>query len=123
MTDWLQERIASFTERSFLALETERYTYADLNHALASSRKHFQSSGIRPGDTVLLNGDYTLQGIAALLALFQIKAVGRTRCHRRKQRTPTTHHSCPSPMGSTRRAKTLHSSHSTRGNRATPPPS
>jgi len=75
VTDWLQERIASFTERSFLALETERYTYADLNHALASSRKHFQSSGIRPGDTVLLNGDYTLQGIAALLALFQIKAV------------------------------------------------
>ena len=75
MTDWLQERIASFTERSFLALEKESYTYADLNHALASSQRHFKSSGIRPGDTVLLNGDYTLQGIAALLALFQIKAV------------------------------------------------
>lgn len=75
MTDWLYDRIASFSEKRFLALETETYTYRDLARAIEASREQFQSSGIRAGDSVLLNGDYTLHGIAALFALFQIKAM------------------------------------------------
>lgn len=75
MTDWLYDRIESFSERPFLTLDTESYTYQDLARALGDARRHFESSGIRAGDTVLLSGDYTLEGIAALLALFQIKAM------------------------------------------------
>lgn len=75
MTHWLKERIRSFAERPFLSLKENNYTYKHLAQAVEQAKRTFTQAGIQAGHIVILNGDYTLKGIAALLALFEIKAM------------------------------------------------
>ena len=75
MTHWLNERIQSFAERPFLSLNQHYYDYSDLAHAIQEAKDTFTQAGIQEGDITVLNGDYTLNAIAALLALFEMKAM------------------------------------------------
>ena len=75
MTHWLNERIQSFAERPFLSLNENHYTYTDLSKAIQDAKDRFTHAGIQAGHIAVLNGDYTLNAIAALLALFEIKAM------------------------------------------------
>lgn len=75
MTHWLNERIQSFAERPFLSLNANQYTYTDLAEAIQKAQNSFTEAGIQAGDVIILNGDYTLNAIAALLALFELKAM------------------------------------------------
>ena len=75
MTHWLNERILSFAEKPFLSLKGNQYTYSDLAKATQEAKETFIQNGIYAGHVTTLNGDYTLNAIAALLALFEIKAM------------------------------------------------
>ena len=75
MTHWLNERIQSFAERPFLSLNEHDYTYAHLSEATQNSKETFSKAGIQAGHVVILKGDYTLNAIAALLALFELKTM------------------------------------------------
>ena len=75
MTHWLNERILSFAEKPFLSLKGNQYTYSDLAKATKEAKETFIQNGIHAGHIATLNGDYTLNAIAALLALFEIKAM------------------------------------------------
>ena len=75
MTHWLNERILSFAEKPFLSLKGNQYTYSDLAKATQEAKDTFIQYGIHAGHIATLNGDYTLNAIAALLALFEIKAM------------------------------------------------
>jgi len=75
VTHWLNERIQSFAERPFLSLNQHHYDYSDLAHAIQGAKDTFSQAGIQEGDITVLNGDYTLNAIAALLALFEMKAM------------------------------------------------
>ena len=75
MTHWLNERILSFAEKPFLSLNGNPYTYSDLAKATQKAIETFTQNGIQAGHIATLNGDYTLNAIAALLALFEIKAM------------------------------------------------
>lgn len=75
MTHWLNERIQSFAERPFLSLNEHDYTYAHLSEAIQNSKETFSKAGIQAGHVVILKGDYTLNAIAALLALFELKTM------------------------------------------------
>ena len=75
MNLWLNERIQSFAERPFLSLNQNQYDYTDLTKAIQGAKNTFTHAGIQAGDIAVLNGDYTLNAIAALLALFEMKAM------------------------------------------------
>ena len=75
MTDWLIEKIDHFESRAFLANKDKIVLYSELSQAIKDQTKHFIESGIQPADIVILKGDYTLEAIASLLALFQLKAI------------------------------------------------
>lgn len=75
MTHWLNERIQSFAERPFLSLNEHDYTYAHLSEAIQNSKETFSKAGIQAGHVVILKGDYSLNAIAALLALFELKTM------------------------------------------------
>jgi acyl-CoA synthetase (AMP-forming)/AMP-acid ligase II len=75
VTHWLNERIQTFAERPFLSLKDTQYTYIDLSEAIQQAKETFTQAGIRAGHITILNGDYTLNAIAALLALFELKAM------------------------------------------------
>jgi acyl-CoA synthetase (AMP-forming)/AMP-acid ligase II len=75
VTHWLNERILSFAEKPFLSLKENQYTYSDLAKATQEAKAIFIQNGIQAGHIATLNGDYTLNAIAALLALFEIKAM------------------------------------------------
>lgn len=75
MTHWLIEKIQGFQDRAFLAQNDTIFSYSELSHAIEKQKKQFKDSGIQPADIVILNGDYTLNAIASLLALFELKAI------------------------------------------------
>lgn len=67
--------MAAFADRPFLASEEGTATYTALHEQIEACTDELQQAGVRPGDVVALVGDYSLHGIAALLALFRIKAI------------------------------------------------
>ena len=73
--DWLIKKIHHFDSRSFLANNNRIVHYSVLSQAIKDKKKHFIESGIEPADIVILKGDYTLEAIASLLALLQLKAI------------------------------------------------
>ena len=75
MSDWLIERIHTFGDRPFLAQSSGTYTYSDLDEQIAQYTDALQSQGLQAGDVVALETDYSLHGIAALLALFYLRAI------------------------------------------------
>ncbi len=74
-SSWLIDRIANFEDRPFLAQPDVTYSYDALSESITTQIKYFKAQGIQAGDVVLLHGDYTLEAIASLLALFEIKAM------------------------------------------------
>lgn len=75
MSDWLIERFQDFGERPFLAQGSATHTYQELSQQIATYSSSLTEQGIQAGDVVTLETDYSLQGIAALFALFQLRAI------------------------------------------------
>lgn len=75
MSDWLIQRFADFNERPVLATTTGTRSYRELYERCNELTRQFTASGIGAGEVVTLEGDYTLDGIASLLALFRLKAI------------------------------------------------
>ena len=51
------------------------YTYSKLAEAISDHSAYLAKQGIQAGDTVTLEADYSLSSIAALFALFKLKAI------------------------------------------------
>ena len=75
MTNWLTEKISSFTDRKFLIEKDKIYYYKDLAEQIEYLKKKFLNYNIKSADIVILNGDYNLTTISSMLALFEIKAI------------------------------------------------
>lgn len=75
MSHWLINRIQTYQDRPCLFQGEVAYNYAALAQKITETGDLLKASGIRRGDTVLLQADYSLQAIAALLALFECQAI------------------------------------------------
>ncbi len=75
MSDWLIERFHDHGERPFLAQGSQIYTYAELAKQVAAFTASLKQQGLQAGDVVTLESDYSLDGIAALFALFKLRAI------------------------------------------------
>jgi len=75
MSDWLIQRFSDFGERSFLAFGDETTPYRTLHDQVEAYIGELTQAGVQNGEVVTLIGDYSLNGIAALLAIFRIKAI------------------------------------------------
>lgn len=75
MSKWLLQRFYDYGERDFLAQGDACYTYSKLIDSIREYSSYFAGQGIQTGDVVTLEADYSLPAIAALLALFELKAV------------------------------------------------
>lgn len=75
MSDWLVERFHDYGERPFLAQESQTYTYTKLAERVATYSTELKQQGLQAGDVVTLESDYSLGGIAALFALFKLRAI------------------------------------------------
>lgn len=69
--DWISERIAGFGERTFLTHRGTRYSFADLASTVEQAEKQIAEAGIPQGACVALLGDYSLEAIAAFIALYR----------------------------------------------------
>ncbi len=67
--DWLEERFESLGEREFLVTEQGRSGYRELLARIRELRQYFLTEQLPRGSVVALLGDYSLNGIAGLLAL------------------------------------------------------
>ena len=61
--------------RAFLAEKDKIFLYSDLSQAIKDQKNTLLKVAFNPADIVILKGDYTLEAIASLLALFQLKAI------------------------------------------------
>jgi acyl-coenzyme A synthetase/AMP-(fatty) acid ligase len=75
MSDWLIQRLQDYSERPFLIAESKTISYSELVNKVDTFHAFLCKKGLKRGDVVTLEADYTLCGIAALFALFKIKAV------------------------------------------------
>ena len=75
MTQWLSKRIESFEDRACFVHNDHTFSYADLAREIERTQNLFELHGIGAGDSVLLEADYSLESVAALLALFNHKAI------------------------------------------------
>lgn len=75
MTQWLSKRIESFAERACFVHCDQTFSYADLTNEIKKAEIQLQKHGITAGDSILLEADYSLQAVAALLALFNQNAI------------------------------------------------
>jgi len=71
----LRERTAAYGERPCLATGARVWSFADLTQAQNAARNLLAEKGVQAGETVILRGDYTLDGIAWLLALAEWRCV------------------------------------------------
>ncbi|MDQ8194820.1 AMP-binding protein [Coraliomargarita sp. SDUM461004] len=72
---WWFQRFTDYADRTFLVEGDTSYNYAALTERIEAYHAAFTESGLQAGDVVALQGDYTLNGIAALFALFGLKAI------------------------------------------------
>lgn len=75
MSTWLTQRIADYADRECLAHAGSIHSYTELHQRIREFQDTFHHAGIQAGDMVTLLGDYSLDGIAALLALFELNAI------------------------------------------------
>ncbi len=75
MSHWFVDRIRTLGDRECLVEQGVSYSYNALAQQIDHSINTFQTSGIEAGDIVALIGDYSLRGIAALLALVELQAI------------------------------------------------
>ena len=65
------ERLASYASEPMLHTSTGTHSYGDLSRAVADRAAWLEAQGVRaPRSIVMLNADYSLPGIALLLALY-----------------------------------------------------
>ncbi|TVP82280.1 MAG: hypothetical protein EA353_00655, partial [Puniceicoccaceae bacterium] len=72
---WWFKRFTDFSDRPFLVNGETCYSYCDLVERMEAFSQEFTGKGVEGGDVVALHGDYTLNGIAALFALFGCGAI------------------------------------------------
>ena len=72
---WWFQRFTDYAERAFLVEADTVYNYSALTARIEDYHAEFKQSGVQAGDVVALHGDYTLNGIAALFALFGLQAI------------------------------------------------
>ena len=75
MIHWLTRRFKDFNTRPCLVYHDVTYTYGQLHDKVVKYQQLFYSRGISSGDTVTLLSDYSLNGVAALFALFELNAI------------------------------------------------
>ncbi|WP_248798066.1 class I adenylate-forming enzyme family protein [Pseudomonas sp. MWU13-2105] len=66
----LLSALAEPAERVALLHDGHSHTYAQLCAEVEQARAALQAQGVQPGEAVILNADYSVQAIAALLALY-----------------------------------------------------
>ncbi|MEO1305074.1 MAG: fatty acid--CoA ligase family protein [Pseudomonadota bacterium] len=69
------DRFIDADEKIALITPDENLTYLDLRRAISDWDKELADSRLKPGDVVLLKGDFGREGIAALFALLKFKAI------------------------------------------------
>lgn len=75
MSDWFIERFYNYDDRPAILAKGKDFTYRQLSEKIEALAGVFSSKGIKPGDSVFLEADYSLEGIAALFALFHLRAI------------------------------------------------
>ena len=75
MSDWLIQRFLNYGDRNCLATSAANHSYGELFQRVEALYETFQQAGIQSGQVVTLNGDYTVDGIAALFALFKLHTI------------------------------------------------
>ncbi|CAI8270832.1 MAG: 2-succinylbenzoate--CoA ligase [Opitutia bacterium UBA7350] len=75
MTQWLSDRIESFADRPCFIHQEQTHSYGDLASEIRKIEQTLEKSDIREGDLVLLKADYSLQSVATLLALFNLRVI------------------------------------------------
>ncbi len=73
-SSWLDE-LAQHKTATALVQDGRHVSFSDVMEEIAAYRKLLTRSGISAGDVVILHADFSLKGIAALLALAQLKAI------------------------------------------------
>jgi acyl-coenzyme A synthetase/AMP-(fatty) acid ligase len=66
---WLIERMAQWKQKTAIVWRDQTFTYAQLLVSIASWQEWLKAENIRSGDVVGLEGDYSLNGCALLIAL------------------------------------------------------
>lgn len=72
---WLLERLASWGDREAVVWRGQSYSYAWLCRAIEEWSGRFDEWGLAPGDVTALEGDYSPQSCALLLALFNRRQI------------------------------------------------
>lgn len=75
MSNWLIERFIKFADRPALVHGTDTYSYAQIAEKIEHYAQQCSETGIRAGDVVTLETDYSLHALAALFALFELKTI------------------------------------------------
>ncbi|EEP74971.1 adenylating enzyme cmlK [Micromonospora sp. ATCC 39149] len=70
MRDELLRRFAGFGNRTALFDQGTGFTYEDLLNRIHHTRDRLAAHGVAPHDVVIVHGDYSVDSIATLLALF-----------------------------------------------------
>lgn len=73
--DFLVERFEANREKPAIIWQGELLSYADLLHLLDEAKKYLEDHQVRSGEIVSLNGDFTPNTIALLLALIMNKNI------------------------------------------------
>lgn len=71
---WLCERMALWPDRVAMVRDSQKATYAELLELVSRWQSYFVAIGLRPGQTVVVRGDFTPTASALLLALIQHRA-------------------------------------------------
>lgn len=72
---WLRERMEEFRDRPAVAWRDRLYDYGDLLERYARWQERLEEAGIGPGETVALEGDFSPNACALLLALIDRAAI------------------------------------------------
>lgn len=74
-SSWLENKIASYGNRTAIIHNNVIYTYHDLLAECGKCKDRFQSAGIKSGEVVAILADYSLRSIAAFLALVDTRTI------------------------------------------------
>jgi long-chain acyl-CoA synthetase len=74
-TSWLVEKMKEWQDDTALVWHDEGYSYSEVVSATESWGRILIEEGVRPGNVVALEGDYSLNACSLLLALIQRKAI------------------------------------------------
>lgn len=72
---WLEERMAQHTDAPAIVWQDQPHTYGDLLVRVDNWRRELQEHGVQAGQVVTLEGDYSPNACALLLALIDMNAV------------------------------------------------